>query len=165
MPAARYTHSSVCVHSPGSEAVTCRYTSTEAANTVTAASSPANAVDCLTRTAVPSFTRKRYRIDGPRDQVARYKGSLGFRGLYGSPVERALTRARPGFSMRRGPGTGLLITGLVAFVAVIASYLAYKFTHSYVSTSAPVDLHVYRIGGLIVRHTRPYYNPHRSTPL
>jgi alpha-1,2-mannosyltransferase len=80
-------------------------------------------------------------------------------------VQRVFTRARSAFSVRRHPGTGLLVTGLTAFVAAIASYLAYKFTHSYASTSAPVDLHVYRIGGLIVRHARPYYNPHRATPL
>jgi alpha-1,2-mannosyltransferase len=54
---------------------------------------------------------------------------------------------------------------VTAFVAALASYADYKFTHSYHATSDPVDLHVYRIGGLIVRHMRPYYNPHRATPL
>src|ERR1022692_3913173 len=81
------------------------------------------------------------------------------------PVERVLTRALPGFTTRRRPGTGLLIAGVITFVAILASYAEYKFTHAYVWTSDPVDLHVYRIGGLIVRHIRPDYNPHLAAPL
>jgi alpha-1,2-mannosyltransferase len=80
-------------------------------------------------------------------------------------VERVFARMLPGFPTRRRPGTGLLIAGAIAFATALASYLAYKFTHSQASTSAPVDLHVYRIGGLIVRHIRPDYNPHLATPL
>jgi alpha-1,2-mannosyltransferase len=80
-------------------------------------------------------------------------------------VERVITPARPVSAPRRRPGTGLLIAGAIAFATALASYAVYKFTHSYRSTSDPVDLHVYRIGGLILRHTRPYYNPHRATPL
>ena len=47
----------------------------------------------------------------------------------------------------------------------MASYLAYKFTRPWAWTMDPVDLYVYRSGGLIVRHVRPVYNPHRATPL
>ncbi len=54
---------------------------------------------------------------------------------------------------------------MTAFAAALVSYADYKVTHSYHATSDPVNLHVYRIGGLIVRHMRPYYNPHRATPL
>jgi alpha-1,2-mannosyltransferase len=81
------------------------------------------------------------------------------------PVERAFIRALPGFPTQRRPGTGLLIAGVIVFVAILASYADYKFTHSYAWTSDPVDLHVYRIGGLIVRHIRPDYNPHLAAPL
>ena len=80
-------------------------------------------------------------------------------------VERALTRALRGLSERRRPGTGLLAAGVLAFATALASYLLYKYTHSPRTTSDPVDLHVYRVGGLIVRHMRPYYNPHLATPL
>ena len=81
------------------------------------------------------------------------------------PVERVFTRALPGFSTQRRPGTGLLIAGVIVFVAILTSYADYKFTHSYAWTSDPVNLHVYRIGGLIVRHIRPDYNPHLAAPL
>jgi alpha-1,2-mannosyltransferase len=81
------------------------------------------------------------------------------------PVERVITRGQSGSPTRRQPGTGLLIAGAIAFAAALVSYAGYKFTHSSASTSSPVDLHVYRIGGLIVRHIRPYYDPHRATPL
>jgi alpha-1,2-mannosyltransferase len=81
------------------------------------------------------------------------------------PVERVFTRALPGFPTQRRPGTGLLTAGVIVFVAILASYADYKFTHTYVWTSDPVDLHVYRIGGLIVRHIRPDYNPHLAAPL
>src|ERR1017187_4712078 len=81
------------------------------------------------------------------------------------PVERVFTRALPGFPTQRRPGTGLLTAGVIVFVAILASYADYKFTHTYAWTSDPVDLHVYRIGGLIVRHIRPDYNPHLAAPL
>jgi alpha-1,2-mannosyltransferase len=80
------------------------------------------------------------------------------------PVERVFSRV-PGISSQRRQGTALLVGGLIAFAAILASYVGYKFTHSYRATSDPVDLHVYRVGGLIVRHIRPYYDPHRATPL
>jgi len=54
---------------------------------------------------------------------------------------------------------------VIAFAAILASYLGYRLTHRYDWTSDPVDLHVYRSGGLIVRHIRPDYNPHLAAPL
>jgi alpha-1,2-mannosyltransferase len=85
-------------------------------------------------------------------------------GIVG-PVQSAFPRPLRGFSVRRRPATGLLIAGVIAFAAILASYLAYRLTHPYNWTSDPVDLRVYRSGGLIVRHIRPDYNPHLAAPL
>jgi alpha-1,2-mannosyltransferase len=63
------------------------------------------------------------------------------------------------------PGARLQIAGVVAFGAVLLSWLIYKYTHPYGYTLQPVDLHVYTIGGLIVRHVRPWYSPHLASPL
>jgi alpha-1,2-mannosyltransferase len=59
----------------------------------------------------------------------------------------------------------LAIAGIIAFAVVLGSYLTYMAVHPYYSTLDPVDLGVYRSGGLIVRHVRPWYNPHLATPL
>ena len=78
------------------------------------------------------------------------------------------TDALPSLGVRprqRRPGTGLLLAGLIAFGAVMVSYLAYKYSHPYSWTMDPVDLRVYRTGGLIVRHVRPAYNPQGPAPL
>jgi alpha-1,2-mannosyltransferase len=80
-------------------------------------------------------------------------------------VNQASARALPGTSVRRLPGSRLSIAGVVAFGAVLASWLFYKLTHAYIYTQQPVDLHVYYFGGLIVRHVRPWYNPHLASPL
>ena len=48
---------------------------------------------------------------------------------------------------------------------VLASYLAYMAGHPHSWTLDPVDLGVYRSGGLIVRHVQPPYNPHLAAPL
>ncbi len=69
------------------------------------------------------------------------------------------------FPIRHRPATVLVIAGFIVFAAVLASYIFYEVTHPEIVTSYPVDLHVYRIGGLIVRHIRPYYDPHVATPL
>jgi alpha-1,2-mannosyltransferase len=79
-------------------------------------------------------------------------------------VNHASARALPGTSVRRVPGSRLSIAGLVAFGAIIASWLFYKYTHKYDATLQPVDLHVYYFGGLIARHAGPY-NPHLASPL
>jgi len=50
----------------------------------------------------------------------------------------------------------LLIVGIVAFVVVLGGWLIYAFTQPESSTLWPVDLAVYRDGGLIVRQLSPY---------
>jgi alpha-1,2-mannosyltransferase len=79
-------------------------------------------------------------------------------------VNHASARALPGTSVQRVPGSRLSVAGGVAFGAIIVSWLVYKYTHKYDVTLAPVDLHVYYFGGLIVRHTGPY-NSHLASPL
>jgi alpha-1,2-mannosyltransferase len=59
----------------------------------------------------------------------------------------------------------LAIAGIIAFAVILGSYLAYLAIHPYHWTLDPVDLGVYRSGGLIVRHVRPWYNPHLAAPL
>jgi alpha-1,2-mannosyltransferase len=50
----------------------------------------------------------------------------------------------------------LLIVGVVAFVVVLGGWLIFAFTQHESSTLWPVDLGVYRDGGLIVRQIGPY---------
>jgi alpha-1,2-mannosyltransferase len=51
---------------------------------------------------------------------------------------------------------------VLALAAVIASWLVFEAVNGALSL---VDLTVYRDGGLIVRHVRPYYDPHAHAPL
>jgi alpha-1,2-mannosyltransferase len=60
------------------------------------------------------------------------------------------------------PGSRLLRAGVVAFAAVIVSWLIFEAVNNALSL---VDLTVYRDGGLIVRHVRPYYAPGAYAPL
>ena len=62
-------------------------------------------------------------------------------------------------------GTWLLVAGLAVFAVGLAGYVAYAVTHPKSFTLDPVDLAVYRSGGLIVRHVRPLYDPHLAVPL
>jgi alpha-1,2-mannosyltransferase len=73
---------------------------------------------------------------------------------------RALT-ALPG----RLSARWLLAAGVAAFAAVIASYLGYLLSHPAGVPLDPVDLGVYRSGGLIARHVRPPYQPGLASPL
>ncbi len=59
----------------------------------------------------------------------------------------------------------LAVAGIIAFAVILGSYLAYMAIHPYQWTLDPVNLGVYRSGGLIVRHVRPWYNPHLAAPL
>ena len=77
----------------------------------------------------------------------------------------AAGRPVPGRRLRDRPGAALLAAGLLAFAVVLGSYLAYKAIHPLIWTLDPVDLGVYRSGGLIVRHVQPPYNPHLAAPL
>jgi alpha-1,2-mannosyltransferase len=59
----------------------------------------------------------------------------------------------------------LAMAGIIAFAVILGSYLAYLAIHPIQWTLDPVDLGVYRSGGLIVRHVRPWYDPHLAAPL
>jgi alpha-1,2-mannosyltransferase len=65
----------------------------------------------------------------------------------------------------RTPGTRLVKAGAIAFIAVVASWVIYAVVSGKNGALDPVDLTVYRDGGLIVRHMRPYYDPHAAQPL
>jgi hypothetical protein len=55
--------------------------------------------------------------------------------------------------------------GIIAFAVILGGCLASLAVHPYHWTLDPVDLGVYRSGGLIVRHVRPWYDPHLAAPL
>jgi len=59
----------------------------------------------------------------------------------------------------------LLACGLAAFAVALGTYLGYALTHPVPYWMDPVDLRVYRFGGLIAAHVAPWYNPHRVSPL
>ena len=63
------------------------------------------------------------------------------------------------------PGTRLLKAGVIAFLAVVVSWVIYAVISGHNGALDEVDLTVYRDGGLIVRHIRPYYDPHAAAPL
>jgi alpha-1,2-mannosyltransferase len=65
----------------------------------------------------------------------------------------------------RRPGGQVLAAGVIAFTAVLASYLIYLAIHPPNWTVHPVDLHIYVAGGLIVRHVPPFYRPHLAAAL
>ena len=67
--------------------------------------------------------------------------------------------------MKSVPARTLLGAGAAAFVLAIALYVVYGVIHPASWTLEPVDLAVYRSGGLIVRQVRPDFNPHVSAPL
>jgi alpha-1,2-mannosyltransferase len=59
----------------------------------------------------------------------------------------------------------LLICGLAAVTVTLGMYLGYALTHPVPDWTDPVDLRVYRFGGLIAAHVAPWFNPHRVSPL
>ena len=59
----------------------------------------------------------------------------------------------------------LVKAGVIAFGAVVVSWVIYAVLSGKNGALDPVDLTVYRDGGLIVRHIRPYYDPHAAAPL
>jgi alpha-1,2-mannosyltransferase len=65
----------------------------------------------------------------------------------------------------KAPGTRLVKAGAVAFFAVLAVWVGFAVTSGRAGALNPVDLTVYRDGGLIVRHVHPYYDPHPAAPL
>jgi alpha-1,2-mannosyltransferase len=58
-----------------------------------------------------------------------------------------------------------MLLGVAAFVIILGGWLVYAFTHPESTTLYPVDLGVYRNGGLIVRHVSPPYDAHLAYPL
>jgi alpha-1,2-mannosyltransferase len=58
-----------------------------------------------------------------------------------------------------------MLVGVAAFVIIVGGWLAYAFAHPESVTLYPVDLGVYRNGGLIVRQVRPPYDGHLHFPL
>ena len=63
------------------------------------------------------------------------------------------------------PRRWLLLAGLGAFAVALGLYVIYTVIHPKSFTMDPVDLAVYRSGGLIVRHVRPLYDPRLAAPL
>jgi alpha-1,2-mannosyltransferase len=69
---------------------------------------------------------------------------------------RRVRRARPGL---------LLAGGVIAFAIALAFYLHYNLTHPMPLWMEPVDLEVYRGGGMVAAHVRPWYDPRLKSPL
>ncbi len=80
-------------------------------------------------------------------------------------VRSVLTRTEAPSGEQEKPGNWLLLVGLAAFAVALGLYVIYMVIHPKSFTMDPVDLAVYRSGGLIVRHVRPLYNPRLAAPL
>jgi alpha-1,2-mannosyltransferase len=80
-------------------------------------------------------------------------------------VRSVLTRPQAPNRDNKAPGTRLLRFGAAAFALALGCYVIYTVIHPKSFTMNPVDLAVYRSGGLIVRHVGPLYNPHLAAPL
>jgi alpha-1,2-mannosyltransferase len=80
-------------------------------------------------------------------------------------VRSVLTRQPTQAGAARPSGGWLLVVGVAAFAVALGGYVIYTVIHPMSYTLDPVDLAVYRSGGLIVRHIRPDYNPHLAAPL
>ena len=78
-----------------------------------------------------------------------------------SVLERRGAAARAG-SVNK---TRFLVAGIVAFAAVLGFWVWYAHRHPLGYTLFPVDLGVYRDGGLIVRHISPPYDAKLANPL
>jgi alpha-1,2-mannosyltransferase len=80
-------------------------------------------------------------------------------------VRSVLVRQQAATPGRRERSAWLLGAGAAAFALAVALYVVYAVIHPYKWTLDPVDLGVYRAGGLIVRHIQPDFNPHVYAPL
>jgi alpha-1,2-mannosyltransferase len=87
------------------------------------------------------------------------------RSRYGGQVRSVLARQQSPARDARAPGTWLLLAGLATFALALGYYVIDAVSHPKNYTLDPVDLAVYRSGGLIVRHVAPLYNPHLAAPL
>jgi alpha-1,2-mannosyltransferase len=82
-----------------------------------------------------------------------------------NPVAPLSYWRKPAGTPVKPPGTRLVKAGAFAFLAVVASWVIFAVVSGKSGAMDPVDLTVYRDGGLIVRHTSPYYDPHAADPL
>jgi alpha-1,2-mannosyltransferase len=80
-------------------------------------------------------------------------------------VRSVLARAQAPAGELDAPRRWLLPAGLGAFAVALGLYAIYTVIHPKSFTLGPVDLAVYRSGGLIVRHVRPLYDPRLAAPL
>ena len=80
-------------------------------------------------------------------------------------VRSVLTRPQAPAGAAKTPGIWLLVTGAAAFAVALGGWVTYAVIHPKNYTLDPVDLAVYRSGGLIVRHVAPLYDPHLAAPL
>ena len=80
-------------------------------------------------------------------------------------MNSVLERHRATAPGERVRNTRILIAGAVVFVVVLAIWAIYIAIHPPGFTLYPVDLGVYRAGGLIVRHVSPPYNGTLAHPL
>jgi alpha-1,2-mannosyltransferase len=80
-------------------------------------------------------------------------------------VRSVLTPRQPASRHDNAPGRWLLLAGLAAFGVALGGYVIYMTGHAKGYTMDPVDLSVYRAGGLIARHIQPYYDPRLASPL
>jgi alpha-1,2-mannosyltransferase len=74
-----------------------------------------------------------------------------------APQERVAARA--------GRARWLVAGGTAAFAVALAGYLAKLVILPMRDWMKPVDLRVYRFGGMIAAHVRPLYNPRLASPL
>jgi alpha-1,2-mannosyltransferase len=80
-------------------------------------------------------------------------------------VRSVLTRPQAPAGEHSRPARWLLAAGFGAFALALGLYAIYTVIHPKSFTLDPVDLAVYRSGGLIVRHVRPLYDPRLAAPL
>ena len=80
-------------------------------------------------------------------------------------MRSVLTRPGTPAGEQDAPRRWLLPAGLAAFALALGLYVIYTVIHPKSFTMDPVDLAVYRSGGLIVRHVRPLYDPRLAAPL
>ncbi len=80
-------------------------------------------------------------------------------------MRSVLTRTRTRTGEHDAPRRWLLPAGLGLFAVALGLYVIYTVIHPQSFTMDPVDLAVYRSGGLIVRHVRPLYDPRLAAPL
>ena len=65
----------------------------------------------------------------------------------------------------RPTGRAVLLVGGALFALTMAGYCVFVIIHPSIRWLNPVDLHVYRMGGQVVAHLRPRYNPALASPL